>query len=683
MKTSVKFYLILMMVVASISLVTCQNPTGDEESGEMGTFTINLGGNERAVGYPPTSEINNIKFVVTFKQGATVTGPFTADGTYTMTEKIPIGIYDTVEVEVFDKTDGNSVLAVGGLTSGGPITIHTGNNAIYVTLYKTVKVTPDSPTVGKGSTTTFTASVYNDSGATVTWSVAAVSGTLSGTTISSTGPLTGLLTVPAGETADAIWVTAIYSSDTTWRGSTKVDALNTIYIVDSGDDNITSFLWGNLTGAVTALQNGYILDISGATPEVSNRTLALGSKSVTVKGDTGKTYPLAIITDTDLILEDFKGSLTGATNGIQITTGSTASTITALGNCSIVSSGGDGIVTDGSLTINGSGILSVKGNTRGIDLTGSALTIDADVTVEGSSAGSTGSVYLNNATTTISGTGNLNIINNAGSGNGIYIFPANATLNINGLGSFSISSAGNGIFFGNSTGSHSLNTNLPTATTITGGVASIGHGICIGAGLVGNTGTHTITNNGAPLTFMCANSTNFGIWCNGAGLTLNGTGDINSKGNLGIYIGEGNTLTVNTNVTVEGTGDGGVRFNNAATITGNGSLNAIGTGSCNGIYFYAAGDLTLDGNVAVSAEGGTTGKAIFLIGTSRVIFSTVTHQLTAKNNNTAAETIPCTNTGGALNWLVTGDGIVSPSVSSPAVSVTVSAGGTAVIKLEP
>jgi len=209
---------VFSLLIFTFSLTTCSNPTGDEESGEMGTFTINLGGNGRLVGYPPTSEINNIKFVVTFKQGATVTGPFTADGTYTMTEKIPIGVYDTVEVEVFDKTDGNSVLAVGGLTSGGPITIHTGNNAIHVTLNKTVKVSPDLHTVVVGNTKQFTASVYNSS-PTVTWTISSsFTGATTGINLSS-----GLLTVDPLETASVIEVTATYTTDPTWRGSTKVD----------------------------------------------------------------------------------------------------------------------------------------------------------------------------------------------------------------------------------------------------------------------------------------------------------------------------------------------------------------------------------------------------------------------------------------------------------------------------
>jgi len=218
---------VFSLLIFTFSLTTCSNPTEDEESGEMGTFTINLGGNGRAVGYPP-SNINDIRFVVKFMQGATIMPFENTPGSMTLSGKIPIGVY-TVEVEVFDKTDGtNSVLAVGGLTTGPTITIHTGNNDIHVTLYKTVKVTPDLHTVVVGNNKQFNADVHNDLWATVTWEVS--DNNNMGTTISSSG----LLTVAAGETASEIWVTATYSSDPTWRGSTKVD------ISDGGDGTTTN-----------------------------------------------------------------------------------------------------------------------------------------------------------------------------------------------------------------------------------------------------------------------------------------------------------------------------------------------------------------------------------------------------------------------------------------------------------
>ena len=210
MKTNTKFYITLMLVVVSMILVTCKNPTGDDETREIGTFTINLGGNSRAA-YPPDIPTGNnpggytagdLKFVVKFLQGGAVKGTFEADpGTTTLSGKIATGDY-TISVEVFLVTD-SSLLAIGGAT-GGQVTIVAGNNDIHVTLNKAITVSPSSGLVPINGTQQFSAAVFGITSPNFNWTVTGQ--TQPGTTINSS---TGLLTIASGETdGDFLTITA-------------------------------------------------------------------------------------------------------------------------------------------------------------------------------------------------------------------------------------------------------------------------------------------------------------------------------------------------------------------------------------------------------------------------------------------------------------------------------------------
>ena len=128
-----------------------------------------------------------------------------------------------------------------------------------------------------------------------------------------------------------------------------LNAQNTVYIV-AAPSEANQFSWAQLNDAVDALgATECTLDISGATPDATQRTVALGAKSVTLKGDAAKTYPLNVTTSANLTLVDFKSSVTGAV--IALTASATTTTLTVTGDCSLVSAGGHGIQS-GSLTVN-------------------------------------------------------------------------------------------------------------------------------------------------------------------------------------------------------------------------------------------------------------------------------------------------------------------------------------------
>ena len=171
-------FLCISLLIITFSLTTCSNLVEDGESGEMGMFTINLGGNGRAA-YPPDIPAgnnpggytaNDLIFSVKFLQGASVKGTFkTTPGSTSLSGKIATGVY-TVEVEVFLDSDG-SLLALGGATGGGTVTIVSGNNVIHVSLNRAIAITPLSVSVAQSGTQAFTAAVFGVATPTITWTL--------------------------------------------------------------------------------------------------------------------------------------------------------------------------------------------------------------------------------------------------------------------------------------------------------------------------------------------------------------------------------------------------------------------------------------------------------------------------------------------------------------------------------
>jgi len=206
--------IILSLLIFTFSLTTCKDPAEDDG---MGRFTIDFGDSSRAITYPPTSgDIPNLRFEVKFYSGTTLKETFIGDGKTILTGRIVPGNYK-VDVDVFLKTDGDSLLSLGEAVSN-PVTINPGNNIIPVALHKAVTITPSTATVAPGTTQTFSAAVYGLPPATpVTW--ARSGNNNAGTTINAT---TGVLTVAAGETATALEVTASYGSSPVWKGAVNV-----------------------------------------------------------------------------------------------------------------------------------------------------------------------------------------------------------------------------------------------------------------------------------------------------------------------------------------------------------------------------------------------------------------------------------------------------------------------------
>jgi len=201
--------------------------------------------------------------------------------------------------------------------------------------------------------------------------------------------------------------------------------IDTIYIVDANPNGINKFLWTELSAALTALENyGSVLHIGGATPTTFPVLITYVNKGYTLVGNAAKTYPVAIECKEDLMLVDFKSNVTTTYNrAIFISPAPNTLTLTVIGDCEInnyhhalENSGKD-------LIIGGTGTLTLTGGTRGIDLQGSTLIVNTDITVETSnSTGTNHGVFLNVANTYIAGGGTLNVTGTGDTGYGIFVY---------------------------------------------------------------------------------------------------------------------------------------------------------------------------------------------------------------------------------------------------------------------
>ena len=148
------FSVLVMAAVISLALAACANPAGEEE---MAVFTIDIGGNGRAVGYPPTDpsvdfpKVDDLQFVVYF----TPTSPpganaitFTKDGAGAITGTINPGEYN-VTIDIFFLADELKLMcyasgvAVDLITGSpaNPVTVKAGKNTIPVAVTKNTSVT--------------------------------------------------------------------------------------------------------------------------------------------------------------------------------------------------------------------------------------------------------------------------------------------------------------------------------------------------------------------------------------------------------------------------------------------------------------------------------------------------------------------------------------------------------------
>jgi hypothetical protein len=380
-----------------------------------------------------------------------------------------------------------------------------------------------------------------------------------------------------------------------------------IYIVDAPNQNgVNKFLWSELEAAKTALLDGWTMDITDAptnAPAYINPT----GKSFTLVGDESKTYPVAVECNKDLTLVNFKSSVaTTYTRGIYLNTTPATATLTVEGECSIINTNSSnyGIVATKNLLIEGDGTLYSRGATSAMSFLNTAgtttLTINANVTAETTTTLGIG-LRFEGSTVVINGTGNL-LANNTNTSDypyaGIWLESTSAAnLTMSGINYLPAATGNNRISLGSGSAisAVSLTLNLPNATTITGNATTSGIILHTSA-----TGTATITNNGANVTFINS-GTGSGINAEG-NLTLGGTGKIFAKGgNRGIDL-VGNTLTVNTEVTAEGIQ--GIHFlNTTGTTTLTINNNLITKGSSNQFALgFEASNVLINGSGTLMAE---------------------------------------------------------------------------------
>jgi len=435
-----------------------------------------------------------------------------------------------------------------------------------------------------------------------------------------------------------------------WTAPLSLTA-QTVYIVDAGDNGADRFLWTQLADAVTALQNGGTLDLSEATPDATQRAIALTDKSVTIKGDADKTYLLCISTNADLVLIDYKSSVTtGLDPNIYLNPAGETSVLTVTGDCSlnnwVAGGGGDSrgaraIEAYKNLTIDGDGTLFAGGITNGIELNAENVifTVNATVTAinngeydwSGNSSREAG-ILIRGAVSTFTGTGSLNVYTL----NGIaccLTFDATPAVNVTFSGLRHLSTGDRnsnaGILLGRwdtqSCTTISATFDLPNPTTIAGGPS----GCAIGTGGLANSIT-TVTNLGAEVDFVATAESRECLYVAG-NLVFDGTGAIKI------------------------------------------------TGGRNGIWMNAVNkNITLIGSGAVTVEG-TREYPFLLTGTDRLYFSSEA-QITVNNSMATAQNIPCTQTG-TLLWSVTDDGtITTGNVTDANITVTIPAGSAATPK---
>jgi len=243
----------LLLLACSLFLASCSIPVQEDGQGELGSFTVRLGGNLTGrAAYPPQSQtdLDDLELVVKFLIGNTLKDTFTASQSDKVEASIAVGTY-TVQVEVWDISSLSGTLYATG--SKSQVTIAAGiNNPITVDVYEAgvVFISPATYSLNKGSTLQLSATVsgYGDQG--VDWDIA-TAGVASGTDIDPDG----LLTVDLGETLTSLTITATSWADPTKTGTATVDLVAAGALTGSVSITGTKAVGGRLT-ADTSLLGG-------------------------------------------------------------------------------------------------------------------------------------------------------------------------------------------------------------------------------------------------------------------------------------------------------------------------------------------------------------------------------------------------------------------------------------------
>ena len=182
----------------------------------------------------------------------------------------------------------------------------------------------------------------------------------------------------------------------------KVRAANvTVYMVPTGQGNAAEnkYEWTNAGVNAAALKivdiaiagDSPILDlVDAATPNNESFYIGLTNIELTIVGDPTKQYALAIKTNADLTIENYKSNYTSY-NGTERACvefafsgeDEYAAALNVIGDCALSHTGtssnsGDGVKTNGSLEISGAGTLVMQGggNGMGLRMTGTGVTLD-------------------------------------------------------------------------------------------------------------------------------------------------------------------------------------------------------------------------------------------------------------------------------------------------------------------
>ena len=201
-----------------------------------------------------------------------------------------------------------------------------------------------------------------------------------------------------------------------------IRASDTIYIVETNPNGVNRFLWSQCSDALTALKDGWTLNLIEAPTNVPS-IINPYDKSFTIVGDPAKIYPVVIQCNQNLHLVNFNSNA-NALNGIFLSPIPNTLTLTVIGDCSITNTNNALQNSGKDIIIEGTGTLTLVGGTNGIDLQGSTLTVNTDVSVTGTNHG----LYLQTANTTISGNGSLTATGAGTAGNGIYVVNGNLIL---------------------------------------------------------------------------------------------------------------------------------------------------------------------------------------------------------------------------------------------------------------
>jgi hypothetical protein len=201
----------------------------------------------------------------------------------------------------------------------------------------------------------------------------------------------------------------------------KETTTDIIYIVDDCANGVDRFLWTDLTAAVSILETGWTLDLTQATPDITQHDIDV-TFPITIKGITTETYQLAVSTTADLNIENLKTSI--ATNEVPALYIENA-TLTVSGNNEFVNTTGNAMEMSKDLTITGSGFLFSNGNIYGLystNTTGTTtLTIETHVFIEAKDVSGDG-IRFDADNVVINGSGSLSVYaNNVFQAAGIYL----------------------------------------------------------------------------------------------------------------------------------------------------------------------------------------------------------------------------------------------------------------------